>query len=98
MQQVMGRCRVAAARPRLVTQAAMCHSHLVTAQDILRTVAGMPQEEWMKIQRGLADMITARFSSGDAEEIRRALAESEAEFARGEGMNGDEARRRLGLA
>ncbi len=70
----------------------------MTAQDVLKTVAGMPQEEWMKIQRGLADMITARFSSGEVEEIRQALAESEAEYGRGEGMNGDEARRRLGLA
>jgi hypothetical protein len=70
----------------------------MTAKDVLKTVAEMPQEEWMKIQRGLADMIQARFSSEESEEIRQALAESEAEYERGEGVDADEARRRLGLA
>jgi hypothetical protein len=70
----------------------------MTAKEILKTVSEMPQEEWMKIQRGLADMICARFTSEESEEIRQALAESEAEYARGEGMDAKEARRRLGLA
>jgi hypothetical protein len=70
----------------------------MTAKEILKTVSEMPQEEWMKIQRGLADMICARFTSGESEEIRQALAESEAKYARGEGMDAKEARRRLGLA
>jgi hypothetical protein len=58
----------------------------MTAKDILKTVSEMPQQEWMKIQRGLADMICARFTSDEAEEIRQALAESEAEYARGDGL------------
>jgi len=70
----------------------------MTAKDVLKTVAEMPQEEWMKIQRGLADMICARFSPEKSEEIRQALAESEAEYGRGEGIDAKEARRRLGLA
>ena len=70
----------------------------MTAKDVLKTVAEMPQEEWMKIQRGLADMICARFTSGEAAEIRQALSEAEAEFGRGEGLDPEAARRRLGLA
>jgi hypothetical protein len=70
----------------------------MTAKDVLKTVAEMPQEEWMKIQRGLADMICARFSSGEVKEIRQALAESEAEFGRSEGLDSEAARRQLGLA
>jgi hypothetical protein len=69
----------------------------VTAEDILKAVSAMPRVEWMKIQRGLADMISARFSPGELEGIRQALAESDAEFGRGEGMDEAEVRRRLGL-
>ena len=47
----------------------------MTAKDVLQTVAQMPQEEWMKIQRGLAEMICAQFTSGEVAEIRQALSE-----------------------
>jgi hypothetical protein len=70
----------------------------MTAEEVLKTVAGMPQEDWVKIRRGLADMISARFTSGEREEIHLALAESEAEFGRGEGLDETAARRHLGLA
>jgi predicted metal-binding transcription factor (methanogenesis marker protein 9) len=70
----------------------------MTAEDVLKTVADMPHEEWMKIQRRLAEMISAQFTSSESEEIRQALAESEAEFGRGEGLDEEAARRRLGLA
>jgi len=65
----------------------------MTAKEVLETVAEMPEEEWMKIQRGLADMICARFSSAESDDTRQALAEAEAEFDRGEGLDADGARR-----
>jgi len=63
----------------------------MNAQEVLATVAKLPSEEWMKIQSGIAEMLAARFSEGETTEIREALAEAEAEFARGEGMNLNEA-------
>jgi len=69
----------------------------MTAQEVIKTVAAMPQEDWMKIQCGIADLITARFSSDEVSEIREALAEAEAEFGRGEGLGREEVRKQLGL-
>ena len=69
----------------------------MTAQEVIKTVATMPQEDWMKIQCGIADLITARFSSDEVSEIREALAEAEAEFGRGEGLGSEEVRKQLGL-
>ena len=69
----------------------------MTAQEVIKTVATMPQEDWMKIQRGIAELITAKFSSGEASEIREALSEAEAEFGRGEGLSSEEVRKQLGL-
>ncbi len=69
----------------------------MTTQEVIQTVATMPQEEWVKIQRGIADLIAAKFSIGEIAEIREALAEAEAEFERGEGLSGTELRKQLGL-
>ena len=70
----------------------------MTADEILETVAAMPSEDWLKIQAGIAEMLTARFSTGEVAEIRDALAEADAEFARGEALTGAAVRRQLGLA
>ena len=69
----------------------------MTANEVLETVASMPSEDWLKIQAGIAEMFTARFSTDEVSEIRDALAEADAEFARGEAMTGAEVRRQLGL-
>ena len=69
----------------------------MTTQELLEAVAAMPSEEWMKIQSGIAKMLAARFSEQDVAEIHQALAEAEAEFARGEGIESEEMRRRFGL-
>ena len=69
----------------------------MTAQEVLDTVATMPREDWMKIQSGIADLITGKFSPEEIAEIREALAESEAEFNRGEGLSSEAMRRQLGL-
>ncbi len=69
----------------------------MTAQEVLQTVATMPQEDWMKIQCGIAELITSKFSSEEVSEIREALTEAEAEFARGEGLSSEEIRKQLGL-
>ncbi len=69
----------------------------MTAQEVLETVAAMPREDWIKIQRGIAEMITAKFASEEITEIQEALAEAEAEFERGEGQSSEEIRRQLGL-
>jgi len=69
----------------------------MTAQEVIKTVATMPQEDWMKIQCGIAELITAKFSSEEVSEIREALAEAEAEFERGEGLSSKEIRKQLGL-
>jgi hypothetical protein len=68
----------------------------MNAQEVLATVAAMPSEDWMKIQAGIAELLAARFSSGETDEIRAALAE--AEFARGEGHSDIELRRHFGLS
>jgi hypothetical protein len=69
----------------------------MTTKEVLETVATMPSEEWLKIQSGIAEMLTARFSTDETFEIREALKEAEAEFARGESIGGGEMRRRFGL-
>ncbi len=51
----------------------------------------------MKIQTGIAELLANRFSDEETSSIRAALAEAEAEFARGEGLASEELRRRLGL-
>lgn len=70
----------------------------MTADEVLATVAAMPSEDWLRIQAGLAEMLAARFASGELAEIQEALAEADAEFARGEGVGGAEVRRQLGLS
>ncbi len=69
----------------------------MNAKDVLETVAAMPSGEWMKIQSGIAEMLAARFSKDETSEIHGALAEAEAEFARGEAIEGDAMRRHFGL-
>lgn len=69
----------------------------MTAQEVLKAVATMPQEDWMKIQCGIAELITAKLSSEETTEIQAALAEAEAQFERGEGMTSEAIRRQLGL-
>lgn len=69
----------------------------MTAKEVLETVATMPSEDWMKIQSGIAEMLAARFTAGETAEIREALAEAEAEFTRGEGLNAEEMRRHFGV-
>lgn len=69
----------------------------MTTKEVLETVSAMPSEEWMKIQSGIAEMLAARFSAEETSEIREALTEAEAEFARGEGIGSEEMRRRFGL-
>ena len=69
----------------------------MTAQEVLKTVAEMPHEDLVKIQCGIADMMLAKFSSQEIAEINEALAESEAEYRRGESMSSEELRKRLGL-
>ena len=69
----------------------------MTAQEILQTVATMPCEDWMKIQTGIAEMVSARFSEVETAEICEALAEAEADMARGEGVSSGDMRRHFGL-
>jgi DNA-binding transcriptional regulator YiaG len=69
----------------------------MTAKEVLENVATLPSEEWLKIQSGIAEMLAARLSEEEISEIREALAEAEAEFARCEGIDSEEMRRRLGL-
>ena len=70
----------------------------MTADEVIETVAAMPSADWLKIQAGLAEMVASRFSGDEVSEIRAALAEADAEFARGEALSGAEVRRQLGLA
>jgi hypothetical protein len=69
----------------------------MTPEQVLETVAGMPAEDWMKIQSGIADLLAARFSTAEMSDIREALSEADAEFARGEGISEAEMRRHFGL-
>ncbi len=75
----------------------MRHLAPMTAEEVLATVASMPNADWLKIQAGLAEMVASRFSRDEISEIRAALADAEAEFERGEVMTGVEVRQRLGL-
>ena len=70
----------------------------MTADEVIETEAAMPSADWLKIQAGLAEMVASRFSGDEVSEIRAALAEADAEFARGEAISGAEVRRQLGLA
>ncbi len=70
----------------------------MTAAEVIQTVATMPREDCMKIQAGIAELFVSRFSPTEAGEIRDALAEADAEFARGEGITTAELRNKLGLS
>ena len=70
----------------------MRHFSAMTADEVIATVASMPRADWLKIQAGLAEMVASRFSRDDVSEIRAALAEADAEFARSEAMSGAEVR------
>jgi hypothetical protein len=69
----------------------------MTVKEVLNTVASMPQEDWMEIQNGIAKLLASEFSRNDRAEINSALEEAESEFARGEGLQSLEIRRRLEL-
>lgn len=69
----------------------------MTTKEVLETVKTMPVSEWLKIQAGIAELLAARLSTEEVAEIRSALAEAEAEFARGEAISSDELRRQFGL-
>ena len=69
----------------------------MTAQEVIKTVAAMPEEDWMKIQCGIAELITAKFSTEEITDIRKALAEAEGEFERGEGLSSEAIRKQLGI-
>jgi hypothetical protein len=75
----------------------MAFSFPMTTQEVLEGVKAMPVSEWLKIQAGIAELLAARLSEEETAEIRDALNEAEREFARGEGVNGDEMRRHFGL-
>jgi hypothetical protein len=69
----------------------------MTAKEVLATVAAMPNEDCLEIQAGIAELLATRFSVAETTDIRNALTEAEAEFARGEGLSGDAMRRHFGL-
>ena len=71
---------------------------VMNAQEVLAAVATMPSEDWMKIQAGIAEMLAGRFSAGEREEIRQALAEAEAQFARGEALSDADVRKHFGVS
>lgn len=70
----------------------------MTAAEVIKTVATMPREDCLKIQAGIAEIFVSRFSADEVAGIREALAEADAEFARGETLTGPEVRRSLGLS
>jgi deoxyribose-phosphate aldolase len=69
----------------------------MTADEVLRTVAAMPQADWIKTQTGIAEMLAAQFSPTEVAEIQSALDEADLEMARGEQLTGSEMRRHFGL-
>jgi hypothetical protein len=69
----------------------------MTAQEVLKVMAGMSEEDLLAVQSGIAEMMAARFSPGDIAEINHALDEADAEFARGEGMSSAALRKQLGV-
>jgi hypothetical protein len=70
----------------------------MTVKEVLKTVAAMPKEEWIKVQYGIAELISSKVSKEEIEEIRHALAEADAEFAQGKGVDSKAVRKELGLA
>ena len=69
----------------------------MTAEEVIEKIAALPEEDWIKIQSGIADLMMAKLSSEEVSEIDKALAEAESEFERGEGLNSEAVRRQLGL-
>ena len=85
-------------KPRLESLKNLGIFRHVTAAEVIETVATMPREDCLKIQEGIAEIFVSRFSPTEVADIRDALAEADAEFARGEGHTGAEVRSKLGLA
>lgn len=69
----------------------------MTTHEVLAPEAALPSADWLKIQASLAEMVASRFSGDEVSEIHAALAEADAEFARGKAMSGAEVRRQLGI-
>jgi len=69
----------------------------MTVKEVLETLASMPSEDCLEIQKGINALLAARYPDGETAEIRDALAEAEAEFARGEGVSAADMRRHFGL-
>jgi hypothetical protein len=70
----------------------------MTVEKVIENVAAMPNQDWLKIQAGLADMIATRCSERDLSEIRSALSEADSEFQNGEGLTSTQMRAKLGIA
>ena len=70
----------------------------MTAAEVIETVATMPREDCLKIQAGIAEIFVSRFSPDEVADIRDALTEADAEFARGEGHTSAEVQAKLGLS
>jgi hypothetical protein len=69
----------------------------MTVKEVLDAAAGLPQEDLLEIQSGIAELITGRFSPEEITEINQALDEADAELERGEGSSSAEVRKQLGL-
>jgi len=69
----------------------------MTTKEVLNAVATLPSDQWAEIQNGIAELIAARFTDGEVNEIRMALKEAEADFQEGRSFTSDEIRSRLGL-
>jgi len=70
----------------------------MTAEEVLKSVEGMSWEDLATIHNGIVKMMTDSLSPQEIKEIREALAESEADIARGDVMTSEELRKQLGLS
>lgn len=69
----------------------------MTTKEVLEAVAAMPSEEWVKIQVGIAELIAGSLAEAEASDIEQALAQSEAQFARGQTLSLGQLRERFGV-
>jgi hypothetical protein len=61
------------AHDQLESKVGLCHGGdmSMTADEVLATVAALPREDWVKIQSGIADLITTTLTEGKNSEIGR---------------------------
>ena len=69
----------------------------MSTQEILETIKKLPVEDWIRIQSGLAEMLSSEFSEEEVADVAEALREADQDFTQGRVASSAEMRHHFGL-